>query len=116
MRNYVIKPGYRGMFLINTENEEVDVIDSMSTHIDWVYDVPEDGILKITDGGTKEVKKGDKVIVFYTSPYTKNVAIVVNSAEWNENIILEKEYNSVQKSNNHCKCCKCCETCCEDQG
>lgn len=113
MRNYVIKPGYRGMFLINTENEEVDVIDSMSTHIDWVYDVPEDGILKIADGGTKEVKKGDKVIVFYTSPYARNVAIVVNSAEWNENVELEKEYNSIPKNNN---CDECCETCCKDLG
>lgn len=113
MRNYVIKPGYRGMFLINTENEEVDVIDSMSSHIDWVYDVPEDGILKITDGGTKEVKKGDKVIVFYTSPYTRNVAIVVNSAEWNENVELEKEYNSIPKNNDKGEWS---ETCCNDLG
>jgi hypothetical protein len=113
MRNYVIKPGYRGMFLINTENEEVDVIDSMSSHIDWVYDVPEDGILKITDGGTKEVKKGDKVIVFYTSPYTKNVAIVVNNAEWNENVEFEKEYNSIPKNNDKGEWS---ETCCNDLG
>ena len=113
MRNYVIKPGYRGMFLINTENEEVDVIDSMSSHIDWVYDVPEDGILKITNGETKEVKKGDKVIVFYTSPYTKNIAIVVNSAEWNENVILEKEYNSIPKNNDKGEWS---ETCCNDLG
>lgn len=115
MKNYVIKPGYRGMFSINTENEEVDVIDSMSSHIDWVYDVPEDGVLKITDGETKEVKKGDKVIVFYSSPYTKNIAVVVTNAEWDENIKLEEEYKNKQKSDTRCECSDC-ETCCNDLG
>lgn len=107
MRNYVIKPGYRGMFSMDKENEEVDLIDSMRSHIDWVYDVPEDGVLKITNGETKEVKKGNKVIVFYASPYTKNIAVVVDSAEWNENVLLEEEYNNDQKNKSCCGECDC---------
>lgn len=93
MKNYVIKPGTRGMFSVNLENNEFDVVDPMSSHIDWVYDVPEDGVLKIANGEDKQVKAGDKIIVFYTSPYTKHVAVVVSNEEWNENVKLEREYN-----------------------
>lgn len=94
MKNYIIRPGTRGMFSVNTENvEDVDIIEPIRSHIDWVYAVPEDGVLNVANN-KKAVKKGDVVIVFYKSPYSKNIAIVVNSDEWNENIVLENEYDA----------------------
>lgn len=115
MRNYVVKPGMRGMFSINKETDEVDVVDCMRTHIDWAYQVPEDGILLLPEGVKKEVKKEDIVVVFYSAPYSQNIAVVINSDEWKENIKAECEYEKQQKDQKKdCTCCEC--DCCTATG
>lgn len=114
MRNYIIKPGVRGVFSMDAELNDFDVIDPIASHIDWVYTIPEDGEVQLKNGAKKQVKKGDVVVVFYASPYTKNQFVVVDSEEWRENIKLEDEYKEAQKqSDNESQCCDCVDCCCE---
>lgn len=109
MRNYVIKPGMRGMFSVNAETNEYDVIDYMRTNIDWVYQVPEDGVVHIQGAGDKEVKKDDILILFYSAPHVKHQAIVISSEEWKENIASGKEYEDSKKESKSCEDCDNCE-------
>lgn len=109
MKNYIVKPGTRGMFSVDTENvENVDVVETINSHIDWIYRIPENGVV-MCEGQKKDVVAGDLVIMFYKSPYCKNIAIVVHNDEWNENILLEKEYNhnklSESCTNEYCPDC-----------
>ena len=97
MRNYIIKPGVRGVFSMDAELNDFDVIDPIASHIDWVYTIPEDGEVQLKNGAKKQVKKGDVVVVFYTSPYTKNQFVVVDSEEWRENIKLEDDLTAEQQ-------------------
>ena len=62
MKNYVIKPGFRGMISINKETEDIDIVKNIYSHIDWIYMAPEDGVLTMPDKTTKDIKKGDFVI------------------------------------------------------
>lgn len=112
MKNYFIKPGFRGMFSINKETEDIDVVNNIYSHIDWVYMVPEDGVLTMPDKTKKNVKKDDFVIAFYSAPYAKYTAVVVESSEWAENIRLESEYERQKEANKEtlsdntdCGCC-----------
>lgn len=109
MRNYVIKPGFRGMFSMDQENEDYNVVEPMRSHIDWAYVVPEDGVLNISKDEKKEVKKGDIAIVFYASPYTKNTVIMINNEQWKENIQAEEEYENAHKEKCECDMCDQCE-------
>lgn len=118
MKNYVIKPGFRGMFSVEKETFDMDIVKNIYTHIDWVYVVPEDGVLKVPNNTEKDVKKGDIVISFYDAPYAKNPVIVINSDEWAENIRLESEYERQKEKNKNKPCdADCCENCphCSDE-
>ena len=42
MKNYFIKPGLRGMFSIEKETFDMDVVNNIYSHIDWIYVVPEE--------------------------------------------------------------------------
>lgn len=99
MKNYFIKPGFRGMISINKETEDVDIVKNIYSHIDWVYMAPEDGVLTMPDKTTKDIKKGDFVICFYGAPYAKYTAVVVESGEWAENVRLESEYERQKEVN-----------------
>jgi len=96
MRKYVIKPGFRGMLSLDTEVENYDIIEPIRSHIDWVYSIPEDGVIKNPSDNTlstndgMEVKAGDLVIAFYKAPYAKNQFVVISSKEWKENMDLER--------------------------
>lgn len=109
MRNYVIKPGFRGMFSVDQEKEDYNVVEPMRSHIDWAYVAPEDGVLNISQNEKKEVKKGDIVIAFYSSPYTKNTVIVIDNEQWKENIQAEEEYENTRKEQCECDMCEKCE-------
>lgn len=114
MKNYVIKHGVRGMFYVDKNDvNNVGVIEPIASHIDWIYSATEDGTINLPNGTTKEVKKGDFVIVFYTAPYTNNSVIVIDSKEWKENIQSEEEYRIKQRENErdpqniNCESCDC---------
>lgn len=119
MTKYIIKPGMRGLFSVNHEENKFDVIDYMHTNIDWAYQVPEDGELIVEDE-MMQVKKDDIVIVFYSRPYKIHKAIVIDSKEWKDNIAAEKAYEEEQRSKktSDCcdggSCCECCENCCKE--
>lgn len=116
MTKYLLKEGTRGMFSVNTETNEINVIDYTNTCIDWVYQVPEDGVLlfrdetdQITD--EKTVHSGDLVIKFYKREGVKNLIVVVDNAEWKENVngIREAALERAKKFSETCDCA--CENC-----
>lgn len=106
MNKYLIKPGIRGMFSIN-ENNELDVQDYLRTTIDWCYRVPEDGVLslkldeKLKELGIEqkdiEVKKDDIVMVFYPKQGLKNILAVVHNEDWIEIIDTKDPAESISK-------------------
>ena len=123
MKNYIIKPGVRGMFDIDVENDKFDVVDYFSTGIDWTYLVPEDGDLTVVLDGEnikKSVKKNDIVVVFYKREYTKNRVIVIKNKEWKDNILAERKYDedcrkeevlkASVKASKPCCDCECCDS------
>lgn len=118
MKKYIIKPGIRGMFSVDKENGDLDIVDYLGTDIDWVYRVPEDGTLKIqlrnNEINTYDVKEGDIVILFYLEEYTKNPIVIITNKEWRENIEAKEAYRKEQelkRANNDSPCCKC--DCCK---
>lgn len=93
MNKYITKAGISTLIAFNTETEEVSAVDYLRTHIDWVYQIPEDGVLQ-TENGEKTVKKGDIVIKFYPCrEYPITQAIVIRNTEWKNNIKNERLYN-----------------------
>ena len=93
MNKYITKDGISVLISFNTETEEVSAVDYLRTHIDWVYQIPEDGVLQ-TENGEKTVKKGDIVIKFYPCrEYPITQAIVIRNTEWKNNIKNERLYN-----------------------
>jgi len=114
MIKYFAKPNMSAMVSFNTETEEVNAVDYLNTHIDWVYQVPEDGILQVEDG-EKNVKKGDFVIKFYNRrEYKMTPVVVVKSAEWKNNIKNEKAYEEERRLEWEAKKNEpCCGDCCE---
>ena len=93
MNKYIAKAGINTLIAFNTETEEVSAVDYLRTHIDWVYQIPEDGVLQ-TESGEKTVEKGDIVIKFYPCrEYPITQAIVIRNAEWKNNIKNERLYN-----------------------
>lgn len=93
MNKYITKAGISALIAFNTETEEVSAVDYLRTHIDWVYQIPEDGVLQ-TENGEKTVKKGDIVIKFYPcKEYPITQVIVIRNAEWKNNIKNERLYN-----------------------
>lgn len=118
MKKYFVKPGVSTMVSFDPETQEIDSVDYMNSHVDWMYTIPEDGEIVI-DGATKSVKKGDIVIKFYrTSDYKQNNPVIVRNKEWKANIAAEKAYVKKMREDAELKkvsdCCECadCDTCC----
>lgn len=115
MKTYLLKPGLRGMLVIDREDPtNLDSIDYMSSQIDWMYLIPEDGELIVKEKDNKEtatlqVHKNNVAIVFYDQPYIKNRVIVIDNPQWAENIAARVEYLEKQAAEN--KCCGDCENC-----
>lgn len=108
MSRYLIKQGKRGMVSLD-ENDDFDIIDYMRTNIDWVYEVPEDGVLEYkTEDKVKmyDVKKGNFVIQFYTNPNNVHDIIIIDNKEWKENVDALKKIE-LERATGMCETCIC---------
>ena len=63
---------------IDSEADVLDGIEYITSNIDWIYRIPEDGIL-VYNNGTEEVKEGDIVFKMYgiEDKYTMNRELMV---------------------------------------
>lgn len=102
----------------DTETENIDSVEPLRTHIDWIYRIPEDGEFTM-NGVTKLVKKDDFVIKFYKTEGFTNPFIVFHSEEWANNIDGEEEAfkNKIEKvkmaqQNEACCNCEMCDNAC----
>lgn len=93
MNKYLITPGMRGMVQLK-EDETMEMHDYTRSDIDWIYEVPADGVLTVsdTDIQNKEVKKDDIIIVFYERKGLVHRAIVIDNTEWKENLAGIRQY------------------------
>ena len=87
MKKYFLKPGTSGMVSVDTDTMDINMVEYSRTGIDWIYEVPEDGVLNVndTDIQDKPVKKCNIVILFYKDYGLKHRAIVIDNKEWVDN-------------------------------
>lgn len=115
MKKYFLKPGTSGMVSVDTDTMDINMVEYARTGIDWMYEVPEDGVLNVnnTDIQDKPVKKGNIVILFYQDYGMKHRAIIVDNAEWAENIeaYKAKQLEDVKKYADPSKCYEACTDC-----
>lgn len=119
MIKYFAKPGVSSMITFNTETEDINTVEYMKTHIDWIYQIPADGVIQLEDG-EKNVEKGDFVIKFYErNEYDMHPVVVIKSAEWKSNVANEQKYEAnrcaeaeLKMANTCCKGWDNCEKCC----
>ena len=110
--------------VINHETQEATHMESCREAINRIYRITEDMHIFYGSGENKKdlyAKDGDILIVFYESLFP-NTIILVNSAEWSENLQAyedavqrEKEEWAKKHANDNltaCPCCDCCEKCC----
>lgn len=93
MNKYLINPEMRGMVQLK-EDQTIKMIDYTRSDIDWIYEIPEDGTISIegTDIQNREVKQDDLVVVFYKREGQVHRAIVLDNAEWKENLQGVRKY------------------------
>ena len=120
MTKYYMKQGARGVAMFNPDTEDFDVLNYMSTGIDWAYLIPADGEFTFSDKDnktvTKTVKKYDIVLQLYRNEYNKHEFIIIRSKEWRENIKARDAYyeeKAAKQTANKCNdCdCECCDGC-----
>lgn len=104
----------RGIGKYDTETEVFDMIDYISTGIDWMYMIPEDGEIYYNepDGNTvkKAVKKYDIVIQLYSNRYNKHNILVIRSKEWKENLKAFEDFKRAQECDKEgCEICDDCQ-------
>lgn len=115
MINYFMKKGVSQIISFDPETENIDSVEYMNSHVDWMYSIPEDGVLSM-NGIKKDVKKGDIIIKFYpTIDYESNPFVVIRNKEWKQNIAAEKKYHeellAKKEADNAESCCGDCESC-----
>lgn len=115
MIKYFAKPGVSSMIAFNTDTEEINTVDYINSGIDWIYQVPTDGVLQLNNG-EKNVKKGDIVIKFYErTEYNMTPVIVIKSTEWKNNILNKHKYEEEARLKRDCACEDCAkDLCCDD--
>lgn len=116
MKKFIIKDSIRGMFSIDEENNSYDILDYISTNIDWIYQADADGTVILKEGDSticeKQVTAGDIVIKFYKKNYDTNRIVVISSEEWKQNIEADKK-NAIERAkkfNNNEGLTPCCES------
>lgn len=111
MNKYILPNNNAARLLkVDTETEDIDIINYASSDINWIYIVPEDGEFKnAKTGKTTKVKKYDIIIQFYTTDFTTTDAIVIHNKEWSTRIKeIEKRAYDVEKEMSRPKCeCEC---------
>lgn len=115
MIKYFMKKGVSQIISFDPETENIDSVAYMNSHVDWMYSIPEDGVLSM-NGVEKDVKKGDIVIKFYqTRDYEITPFVVIRNKEWKQNIAAEKKYyeelQAKQKTETSEPCFGDCEAC-----
>ena len=121
MNKYMIREGLRGLYYLG-EDGEMDVQDYTPSRINYMYVADHDGKLTYIkrDGNKTEfdVKKGDRVLEFYSGYDFPNQCIVVQSDLWKENIEASKEAalkRAEQYKIARCENCEQCENCANGQ-
>lgn len=96
----------------NTETDEINDLGHLTTGIDWIYRIPEDGEFNMA-GKKAIVKKDDIIVKFYQSMYEP--FIVVSSPEWIEALENAKKRDEEEKVKclNKYVCNERCEAACE---
>lgn len=108
MITYFVKPSgnFNRMIKFDDETKECDAIEYDWTDINWIFVVPEDGALNVSEKGTKkvkDVKKGQIVIQFYDREYSSTDCIVIDNPEWIKRI----EEKTVWENDKNCSCDEC---------
>ena len=115
MKKYFLKPGTSGMVSVDTDTMDINMVEYTRTGIDWIYEVPEDGVLNVKDTDIQDcpVKKGNIVILFYQDYGLKHRAIVIDSKEWVDNTeaYKAKQLENAKKYADASKCFEACSDC-----
>lgn len=88
----------------NTETQDIDTISNVSTYIDWIWVVDEDG-----EFNNESVSAGDLIIRMYSINYkTKsNEFFIVRDSKLKEFYKGVLEYKKTQREVEHCDDCGC---------
>lgn len=101
---------------IDNESNILDGVEYITSNIDWVYRIPENGVLILKDGTEEEVKAGDIVFKMYnaTDKYSHDRELIIIK---DEKLIdyysrLYQHLLSKKKEDAH-DCDNVCEECCK---
>lgn len=100
MNTIFIKPRQKAV-LYNAEKNDVDVLESAYSDIDWSYVCPEDCEVRCTVKGTTTVlkaEKGDLILQFYDRPWIKSLVAVVKNKQWKDNMIAKLAYDAANRA------------------
>lgn len=103
------KTGY-SLIKFNKENDEIKVLDSFGTNIDYVWIADEEGMLDNT-----HVNVGDVIIRMYGNTYKADdrKTLVIKDEQLKNYYKTLKETVDKEREE-HKKCCDCeCSNCCE---
>lgn len=101
---------------IDNESNILDGVEYITSNIDWVYRIPENGVLILKDGTEEEVKAGDIVFKMYnaTDKYSHDRELIIIK---DEKLIdyYSRLYQHLlsKKKENTCDCDNVCEECCK---
>lgn len=99
---------------IDNESNILDGVEYITSNIDWVYRIPENGVLVYKDGTEEEVKAGDIVFKMYsaTDKYSHDRELIIIK---DEKLIdyYSRLYQHLlsKKKENDCSCENACEEC-----
>lgn len=100
---------------IDNETNILDGVEYITSNIDWVYRIPENGVLIYKDGTEKEVKAGDIVFKMYSTTdkrsHDRELIIIKDEKLIDYYCRLYQNLLSKKKEND-CDCEDVCEECC----
>lgn len=100
---------------IDSEVDALEGIEYITSNIDWIYRIPEDGILVYNDS-TEEVKEGDIVFKMYDveDKYSSDrELIVIKDKKLIDYYSRLYQHLLSKKKENACDCENECEECCK---
>lgn len=104
---------------INSESNIIDGVEYITSNIDWIYRIPENGVLVRKDGTEEEVKAGDIVFKMYDikDKYSHDRELIIIKDEKLVDYysrlyqhLLSKNKENACDSDNDCE--ECCEASC----
>lgn len=122
MKNLYLTTNSRSGMLVNSNNNDVKLINPLDNVIDYVYTVPEDCIITHVSTTTnktitKKANKGDIIIKLYDRPEYSDRIIVTKNADF-KNLFIEIEAFKNKKKAEEIAWAKKnqCENCCGNAG